>query len=401
MTSKLEQSAGLSKVRSENNEYFDFENFASLIYDLLLHHEETTRVHRRSWSVADLLRQLPLDPDSGFKQIWDILCLFLLLYCSFSVPYSIAFDDNVKGASANGLTPIQIFELFVDCIFMLDIALAFVTACDSQGYVIRDFRVIARTYLLSWFLPDLAGSFPFDKVISAALSEQGSTSSGIASTNLLRALKLVRMLKLIRAVKFMNKLNKLKQQEGFEAYGAAISLGSALFVLIFVAHLLGCFLTIMAQFETASNWLLKYRSRSSPRAGIPPPQREGNPLPPPPRASLRDSAADRLPQEPIGRGPPSARGGPILPPSAHSLPTPSPPLPSFLAVHHTPTRPRIFPSSSPGARNVRRLAPRRSAPGGPRLGQPYSGLARATRTSPSFVHHSPLIPIPPSLPAAP
>jgi hypothetical protein len=261
VTSKLEQSVSSSKIYSENNKYFDFENFAALIYDLLQYHEETIRVQRTGWSVAELLSQLPLDPDSGFKQSWDILCLVFLLYCSFSVPYSIAFDDSVQGTNKDGMTAIQIFELCVDCTFMLDIALSFVTGYDNQGYVIRDFRTIARNYLLGWFLPDLAGSFPFDKVISAIIfSEKGANSSSVASTNLMRSLKLVRMLKLIRAVKFMNKLNKLKQQEGFEAFGSAISLGSALFALIFVAHILGCFFSIMTQFETGPNWLVKYRS---------------------------------------------------------------------------------------------------------------------------------------------
>jgi hypothetical protein len=260
VTSKLEQSVSSSKVHSENNKYFDFENFAALVYDLLLYHEESIRVQHAGWSTTELLRQLPFDPDSGLKQSWDILCLFLLLYCSFSVPYSIAFDDSVQGASAGGLSPIQLFELLVDCTFMLDIVLSFLTGYDNQGYVIRDFSTIARNYLLTWFIPDLAGSFPFDKVIAAIISSQGDAASSVASTNLMRSLKLVRMLKLIRAVKFMNKLNKLRQQEGFEAFGSIISLGSALFSLIFVAHLLGCFFTIMTQYETATNWLLKYRS---------------------------------------------------------------------------------------------------------------------------------------------
>jgi hypothetical protein len=272
VTSKLEQSVASSKVYSENNKYFDFENFAALIYDLLQYHEETIRVQRTGWSVAELVSQLPLDPDSGFKQSWDILCLLFLLYCSFSVPYSIAFDDSVQGADDSGMTPIQVFELCVDCTFMLDIALSFVTGYDNQGYVIRDFRTIARNYLLTWFVPDLAGSFPFDKVIAAVISSgEGAASSSVASTNLMRSLKLVRMLKLIRAVKFMNKLNKLKQQEGFETFGSAISLGSALFALIFVAHLLGCFFTTMTQFETGTNWLLKYRFCAPPYPAPRPP----------------------------------------------------------------------------------------------------------------------------------
>ena len=67
ITSKLEISAG-SKVGSEHNDYFDFENFAGLVYDLLRYHEEKTLVQHTSGSVLDILRQLPLDPDSGRKQ---------------------------------------------------------------------------------------------------------------------------------------------------------------------------------------------------------------------------------------------------------------------------------------------------------------------------------------------
>ena len=66
------------------------------------------------------------------------------------------------------------------------------------------------------------------------------------------------MLKLIRAIKFMNKLEKLKQNEGFEAFGTAITLLSAAFGLFFTAHLLGCFYTILLAYEDGDNWLLSY-----------------------------------------------------------------------------------------------------------------------------------------------
>ena len=129
ITSKLELSAAGSKVSSEHNDYFDFENYASLIYDLLYYHSEKTRVQRTKGSSFDIFRQLPLDPDSGRKQVhgkahslhtcctgqqifqhnrrapytqvWDLVCLLLLLYCSFSVPYSLAFDDSEKGVVGN------------------------------------------------------------------------------------------------------------------------------------------------------------------------------------------------------------------------------------------------------------------------------------------------------------
>ena len=50
------------------------------------------RSRQRAW--------LPIEPDLPFKQAWDSAILLLLLYCSFSVPYEIAFTEVSSGTSA-------------------------------------------------------------------------------------------------------------------------------------------------------------------------------------------------------------------------------------------------------------------------------------------------------------
>ncbi len=75
---------------------------------------------------------------------------------------------------------------------------------------------------------------------------------------MIRGFRLIRMLKLIRALKFMNKLEKMKHSEEFEAFGTLITLISAAFTLLFTAHLLGCFYTILLSYEDGDNWLLSY-----------------------------------------------------------------------------------------------------------------------------------------------
>ena len=92
-----------------------------------------------------LPRLFPIDPDSSMKQSWDIFCLVLLLYCSFSVPYSIAFLDD----SSSGLGIVDVFGLAVDMVFMCDILLSFVTAIEVDGIVVRDLKVISATYCRS------------------------------------------------------------------------------------------------------------------------------------------------------------------------------------------------------------------------------------------------------------
>ena len=155
-----------------------------------------------------LTPRIPIDPDSLWKQIWDLFCLLLLLYCSFSVPYGIAFLGDSNGS----LNDLEISSISVDIIFMVDIVFSFVTAVEVDGVMVRNIRRIAALYVESWFFPDFFGSFPFDTVIAALLENQRNLNS----SNYIRFLKFIRMLKLIRAIKFMNKMNKLKNQEGFE-----------------------------------------------------------------------------------------------------------------------------------------------------------------------------------------
>jgi hypothetical protein len=251
VTSKFHELSKETNDQSET-EYIDFKHFAALLYDLFKHYEDMKRATEGRWSIEDFKRQFPLDPDSRQKQIWDTLCMVLLVYCSFSVPYSIAFDSDDPDQNRAK----ESFEQVVDVVFIVDIFLNFITAWDNQGFIVREFSWIAKNYVRSWFVPDFAGSFPFDKAIAAFIDTDSRT---LQSTTFIRGLKLIKMLKLIRAIRFMNKLEKLKQYEGFEAFGTAITLLSASFGLFFTAHLLGCFYTILLAYEEGdNNWLLSY-----------------------------------------------------------------------------------------------------------------------------------------------
>ena len=251
MTSKFHELSKGTSNQAENSEYIDYKHFAALLYDLFKHHEDTSRSKEGIWAFTDIARQFPLDPDSRRKQIWDSFCMILLLYCSFSVPFSIAFDSS----SEQGDKIKENFDVFTDVVFMMDIGLNFITAWDNQGFIVREFSLIAKNYLRTWFIPDIAGSFPFDKVITALID---SNSQSVSSSPMLRGLRLIRMIKLVRAIKFMTKLEKLKHQEGFEAFGTAITLISTGFALFFTSHLLGCFYTILTAYEEGNNWLVSY-----------------------------------------------------------------------------------------------------------------------------------------------
>jgi hypothetical protein len=188
----LELSKG-AKEESEPSEYIDFKHFATLIYHLIRNHTNTTTSTGGIWTLKYALEILPLDPDSTPKQAWDTVCMILLLYCSFSVPFSIAFDEVDVN---QGLSQKEKFESVIDAVFMTDILLNFITAWDNQGFVVREFGSIARNYLRTWFAADFAGSFPFDKAIAAFVD---ADAPSVASMTLFRGLRLIKMLKLVRA----------------------------------------------------------------------------------------------------------------------------------------------------------------------------------------------------------
>jgi potassium voltage-gated channel Eag-related subfamily H protein 4 len=85
--------------------------------------------------------------------------IFLVFTC-FAVPYQLAFETT----SGHIITPYNIFDITVDCFFMTDVLANFVTCYYHEGQYVTNLRSIGIHYLQTWFLIDVAGSFPFDKV---------------------------------------------------------------------------------------------------------------------------------------------------------------------------------------------------------------------------------------------
>ena len=160
-----------------------------------------------------------------------------------------AFDDS----STDPRSAAYAVDVFLDVIFMTDVALCFMTAFyDAKGMLVRDMREICSRYTKSWFLPDVGGSFPFDSVVSLFLTQPGNIGA-------MRILKLVRLLKLLRALRVFRALNELGNREGLGALKSAIGIFRSLFTLIFVAHVLGCFFVMLIPLDPNDNWLIDYQ----------------------------------------------------------------------------------------------------------------------------------------------
>ena len=58
------------------------------------------------------------------KIIWDLFCVFLLVYSIFEMPFSLSFREG----SGCAITWIELLNLFVDCCFCVDCGLSFITS---------------------------------------------------------------------------------------------------------------------------------------------------------------------------------------------------------------------------------------------------------------------------------
>ena len=94
-------------------------------------------------------------PDSGFKKVWDIIIIIILLYTGTYVPYRTAFLD---GSTSDALFA---FELIVDVLFLGDVVVTFFTPYERiDGSFETRHKKIAKNYVLGAFAIDVVACLP-------------------------------------------------------------------------------------------------------------------------------------------------------------------------------------------------------------------------------------------------
>ncbi len=158
-------------------------------------------------------------PDSKFRQLWDLVVLFVAVYSAITIPLIIIFN---------------IFsELFCDIsavittvIFLGDIFVKFNTAIPGRGKLIRNRKEIAKKYLSTWFLIDLLASVPMGFVSKFFTVGRLGKIIGI--------LRLNRLLKMLRISK------ALKHLGGSKINPAIFRLILLVFWILMAAHIIAC-----------------------------------------------------------------------------------------------------------------------------------------------------------------
>ena len=99
-------------------------------------------------------------PDSKFKLTWNMVVVVLLIYTAIFVPYKVAFVEEPSKSD-------KVIDYIIDILFTIDIFINFMSGYEDEeeGKVIKNIRLIAMSYLKSWFFPDVLACIPFGLIM--------------------------------------------------------------------------------------------------------------------------------------------------------------------------------------------------------------------------------------------
>jgi len=179
-----------------------------------------------------------IHPESPFRSRWNLAILSVLVWISFTIPYSIAFGSPPKGGWL-------VVERCFDLMFAADICLNFVTGYYSSKQnvhlIVMNRRMIIFNYVTTWLIVDLLSLLPFDYIVLTVT--EGSDSGDIAKlSKLIRLLKLFRLLRLAGLMRYLKYwMERLKP--------GVLRLLSFIFVGLLTIHILACLFFWISDFD--------------------------------------------------------------------------------------------------------------------------------------------------------
>jgi len=193
-----------------------------------------------------------LMPTAPLKESWDILIMTLILYSAVSIPVHLCFDVHAEGW-------MWYFEMAMSIIFLTDVALAFNTAYQEDGYWVYDRCLIARKYLCGWFWIDFPSAVPVE-LVELIIGARDEKIEDLATLRVLRILRLFRLLRLLKVKEYITRI-----EEAFMINLRVLKLVEIFVKLGFIAHILGCgffYMHLLAD-EDEPTWVSEYDGGSA------------------------------------------------------------------------------------------------------------------------------------------
>ncbi|KAK8568112.1 hypothetical protein V6N12_006676 [Hibiscus sabdariffa] len=125
--------------------------------------------------------------DSRYRS-WETFMVVLVYYSAFVYPFEVAFFTPAPPVALN------IADSIVDSFFAVNIAMTFFVAYidSTTQLLVRDRKKIAKRYLSTWFIMDLASTIPFEALIRFFFTK-GEYSASYSCLELLRFWRLRRV----------------------------------------------------------------------------------------------------------------------------------------------------------------------------------------------------------------
>ncbi len=137
---------------------------------------------------------------SKLRFIWDFFILVLIFGSCIQIPYQLSFQHVTTGLGS-------VIIYVIDCFFVLDILLNFITSYRYRGTEITDRKKTGLHYLKTFFVVDLLATFPLDALFLSLPEVQISGISLVMFLRLLRLLRLVRLFVIFKRFEEMGRIN--------------------------------------------------------------------------------------------------------------------------------------------------------------------------------------------------
>ena len=198
-------------------------------------------------------------PTSRLSVCLDAASLPLLVYTAIILPWRVAFGPIGMRPYDFSTSPYAVFELLIDVFFLLEMARSLRTAhYDESGYtLIVAAKEVEKRYLLTWFLPDLVATIPWDYITLTSSTSQ-------------RLVSLLRLLRLLRLPRITSRLTTAfsasffsgEIDQGSDSFvrvcsllrSRALWLFAYLCSLLLAAHVSGCIQFLIADGRHSSTW---------------------------------------------------------------------------------------------------------------------------------------------------
>lgn len=171
-----------------------------------------------------------ISPMNSKYRYWETWMVLLVFYSAWVYPFEVSFLKSSR------IIGIYIADIVVDLFFAVDIYLTFSVAYfdHKSQLIIRDPKKIAKRYLSTWFVMDLASTIPFDLVV---MLFTGSHNLGLPYS----FLGLLRFWRIRRVKQFFTRLEKDIRFSYF-----LIRCARLLAVTLFTVHCAGCLYYLLA-----------------------------------------------------------------------------------------------------------------------------------------------------------